>query len=56
MLSFSFQEDFLEPPHNMTWYFLLGPQMGRAMLGNLGFQLGKISKGMGKRKTSTYHS
>lgn len=54
MLSFSFQEDSLEPPHNMTWYFLLGPQMGRAMLGNLGFQLGKISKGMGK--TSTYHS
>lgn len=48
MLSFSFQEAFLEPPHNMTWYFLLGPQMVRAMLGNLGFQLGKRSKRMGK--------
>ena len=48
MLSFSFQEDFLEPPHNMIWYFLLGPQMVREMLGNLGFQLGKISKRMGK--------
>lgn len=49
MLSFSFQEDSLEPPHNMTWYFLLGPQMGRAMLGNLGaFSTGQNIKRNGK--------